>query len=115
MDPTSFRLDGKVAVVVGGTGVLCAHIAGTLATAGANVVIVGRDVDKANAVLNSLRHDGNEVTFERCDVSERSELVSLVDRVRAARGRIDVLVNDAGRFITGAEIVVDGGFHAMTV
>ena len=96
MDPTSLRLDGKVAVVVGGTGVLCAHIAGTLATAGAKVVIVGRDVANGNAVLNSLRHDRNEVTLERCDVAERSELAALVDRVRAALGRIDVLVNGAG-------------------
>ena len=96
MDQTSLRLDGKVAVVVGGTGVLCAHIAGTLASAGAKVVIVGRDVARANAVLNSLRHDRNEVTFERCDVAERSELAALVDRVRAALGGIDVLVNGAG-------------------
>ncbi len=94
--PGSFRLDGKVGVVIGGTGVLGAHIADTFASAGAKVVIVGRDDAKATSVLDRLRADGHEVEFERCDVAERSELVALVERVDARYGRIDVLVNGAG-------------------
>jgi NADPH-dependent 2,4-dienoyl-CoA reductase/sulfur reductase-like enzyme len=42
-DVSAFRLDGRVAVVIGGTGVLCGNIAETLARAGATTVLVGRD------------------------------------------------------------------------
>jgi NAD(P)-dependent dehydrogenase (short-subunit alcohol dehydrogenase family) len=85
-----------VSVVIGGTGVLGAHIAHTFVGAGSKVVIVGRDDAKALAVLQRLRHDGHEVEFERCDVAERADLVSLVKRLVDRYGRIDVLVNGAG-------------------
>ena len=42
-----FSLKEKVAVVVGGTGELCSHMAGGLAKAGATVVLVGRNAEKA--------------------------------------------------------------------
>jgi NAD(P)-dependent dehydrogenase (short-subunit alcohol dehydrogenase family) len=94
--PESFRLDGQVAVVIGGTGALCSRMAGALAGAGARTVIVGRDSAKATLVLDRLRLDGNEVQFERCDVSSRSELGHLVEHVLTSHGRIDILVNGAG-------------------
>ena len=49
--PSSFRLDGRVAVVIGGTGALCGRMAGALGDAGARTVIVGRDRAKAEAAL----------------------------------------------------------------
>jgi NAD(P)-dependent dehydrogenase (short-subunit alcohol dehydrogenase family) len=83
--PSSFRLDGRVAVVVGGTGVLGGRMARALAEAGAATVIVGRN-----------RVEPGELAFERCDVTSRAELRDLVARVLASHGRIDVLVNGAG-------------------
>jgi NAD(P)-dependent dehydrogenase (short-subunit alcohol dehydrogenase family) len=83
--PSSFRLDGRVAVVIGGTGVLGGRIAHALAEAGARTVIAGR---------NRVERDG--LTFERCDVASRTELRDLVARVLTSHGRIDVLVNGAG-------------------
>jgi NAD(P)-dependent dehydrogenase (short-subunit alcohol dehydrogenase family) len=95
--PSSFRLDGRVAVVVGGTGALGGRVAETLAEAGARTVIVGRDRARGNAALDRLRVDGgDELTFEPCDVTNRAELRDLVARVLASHGRIDVLVNGAG-------------------
>lgn len=85
-----------MAVVIGGTGVLCGRMAGALAEAGARTVIVGRDSATAAGTLDSLRHHGHEVEFERCDVSIRDELRQLVRRVLASHGRVDVLVNGAG-------------------
>jgi NAD(P)-dependent dehydrogenase (short-subunit alcohol dehydrogenase family) len=91
------RLDGRVAVVIGGTGVLGSRIAATYAQAGAEVVIVGRDAAKAQGVLDVLSKAGlTHVAFEPCDVSSRAELASLVQRVVAKHGRVDVLVNGAG-------------------
>src|SRR5579875_1959629 len=94
--PESFRLDGKVAVVIGGTGTLGSRMAGALSTAGASTVIVGRDQVKGAAARDRLSADGLDVGFEPCDATNRAELRSLVDRVLAAHGRIDVLVNGAG-------------------
>ncbi len=91
-----FGLDGRVAVVIGGTGALCSRMAGALAEAGARTVIVGRDEAKAHLVLDRLRVDGGGLAFEVCDVTRRDELRDLVERVRTAFGQIDVLVNGAG-------------------
>jgi NAD(P)-dependent dehydrogenase (short-subunit alcohol dehydrogenase family) len=95
-DASAFRLDGKVAVVVGGTGVLGGHLARTFARAGASTVIVGRDQAKADAVLERMRADGSAGTYEQCDSTSREQLRSLVERVSLKHGRIDVLVNGAG-------------------
>jgi NAD(P)-dependent dehydrogenase (short-subunit alcohol dehydrogenase family) len=92
----AFRLDGRVAVVIGGTGTLCSAIAGALAGSGARTVVVGRDETRARGVLERLRGEGSEVTFEPCDVTSRSQLSDLVGRVLASHGRVDVLVNGAG-------------------
>ena len=94
--PSSFRLDGRVAVVVGGTGVLCGRMAQVLGAAGARTVIVGRDRAKADTALERLRPGRGELTFEPCDVTSRAEIRSLVARVLASHGRIDVLINGAG-------------------
>jgi NAD(P)-dependent dehydrogenase (short-subunit alcohol dehydrogenase family) len=94
--PSSFRLDGRVAVVIGGTGALGSQMAGALAGAGARTVIVGRDQAKAEAALGRLRAGGGDVVFEPCDAASRMELCSLVGRVLASHGRIDILVNGAG-------------------
>jgi NAD(P)-dependent dehydrogenase (short-subunit alcohol dehydrogenase family) len=94
---TSLRLDGRTAVVIGGTGVLGSRIAATFAQAGARVVIVGRDETKAADVLELLKNAGlTQVTFRRCDVSIRAELASLVEAIVSSHGRIDILVNGAG-------------------
>ena len=66
-DISAFRLDGRVAVVIGGTGVLCGNIAETLARAGATTVIVGRDQSKADAILERMRAEGSQGLFESCD------------------------------------------------
>lgn len=92
----SFRLDGRVAVVIGGTGTLGSLMAGTLAEAGARTVIVGRDGARAQAILDRLRLNGCDVVFEPCDVVRRAELRNLVERLVTSHGRIDVLVNGAG-------------------
>jgi NAD(P)-dependent dehydrogenase (short-subunit alcohol dehydrogenase family) len=90
---SGFELSGRVAVVIGGTGVLGSSIAGAFCTAGAHTVIVGRDEGKAAAVLSQV---GPSASFEPCDATSRTELAMLRDRILAAHGRIDVLVNGAG-------------------
>ena len=95
-DASSFRLDGRVAVVIGGTGVLGRRIAGALAGAGARAVVVGRDEAKGKAVSAALAGLDGDVCFEPCDATSRDELANLVGRVLRSHGRVDVLVNGAG-------------------
>ena len=91
-----FRLDGRVAVVIGGTGVLGGRMAAALAGAGARVVVVGRDTGKGEESAAHLRQLGGDVEFAACDASERNELRALVEGIEAAHGHIDVLINGAG-------------------
>jgi len=91
-----FRLDGRVAVVVGGSGVLCGRIAEAMAEVGARVVVVGRDAAKGEATAARIREQSHDAVFEACDASARPELRRLVERVVASHGQVDVLVNGAG-------------------
>lgn len=88
-----FTLEGKVAVVVGGTGELCSHMAGGLAKAGATVVLVGRNAEKAQQRIDQIKGDTH---FIAADISTRESVQQLLDDVLEQFGRADVLVNGAG-------------------
>ena len=93
-----FRLDERVAVVIGGTGVLCGRMAAALADAGATTVIVGRDLAKGKAAAQALSSESSErrVEFISCDVAERDDIAALASTVLERHGHVDVLVNGAG-------------------
>lgn len=91
-----FSLDGKVAVVIGGTGELCGSIASTFAKAGARVVLAGRDAQKARARLDQIAADGGAAEFLACDTTSKAGLELLLDQTLAKAGRVDILVNGAG-------------------
>jgi NAD(P)-dependent dehydrogenase (short-subunit alcohol dehydrogenase family) len=91
-----FGLDGKTAVVIGGTGELCGHMAMGLAQAGAEVVLVGRDEAKADARLAEIKKVGGRGYFAHADAGDRSSLNELLDSVVEQSGQIDILINGAG-------------------
>lgn len=91
-----FGLHGKVAVVIGGTGELCGAMAEGLAGAGAEVVLVGRNVDKAQARLDKISATGGKAWFHSAEATSKAELEALRDAVLARSGRIDIVVNGAG-------------------
>ena len=91
-----FGLSGKVAVVIGGTGELCGAMAEGLASAGAEVVLVGRSAEKAAARLERIGATGGRGWFASCDVTSKAGLEALLGEVLARSGRVDVLVNGAG-------------------
>ncbi|MBS0474283.1 MAG: SDR family oxidoreductase [Proteobacteria bacterium] len=80
-------LAGQVAIVTGGTRGLGRQIAGALATAGARVVVCGRNAPESLP-------DG--VSFHAADIRDPDQARSFVDAVVAQHGRIDILVNNAG-------------------
>lgn len=95
-DMKQFDLSGRVAVVIGGTGVLCGVMARGLCSAGAKAVLVGRDEAKAKANLDAIKAAGGEAIFEKCDATSKSDLQAMLGRVIETFGRVDVLVNGAG-------------------
>ncbi|HEY5228344.1 MAG TPA: SDR family oxidoreductase [Opitutaceae bacterium] len=90
-----FQINGKVAVVIGGTGELCGAIAEGLAAAGAEVVLVGRNADKAKSRLERINKAGRG-WFHPAEVTSKSELAALRDAVVKKSGRIDIVINGAG-------------------
>jgi len=91
-----FSLKGKVAVVIGGTGVLCGEMAEGMAAAGATIALVGRDVAKAQKRLESIAKSGSKAEFFPCDTTSKAGLQKLLADVLAKFGRVDILVNGAG-------------------
>ena len=91
-----FSLAGKVAVVIGGTGELCGAMAEGLAAAGAETVLVGRNVEKAQARLDRISAAGGKAWFHAAEASSKPELEALLAAVLARSGRVDIVINGAG-------------------
>jgi len=90
-------LSDRVAVVIGGTSGLGRTLAVGLAEAGANVVASGRRQELVEEVSGQIRALGRETLSQRVNVSDRKSIDALRDAVLERFGRVDVLVNAAGR------------------
>ena len=91
-----YDLDGKVAVVIGGTGELCGHMAIGLAKAGVEVVLAGRDQTKANDKIAAIEAAGGKACFLATDLREKDSLRELLDATLQGSGKVDILINGAG-------------------
>ncbi len=91
-----FSLEGKTAVVIGGTGVLCGEMAQGLAQAGAEVAVVGRSEEKGAERLRLIDEAGGRGFFVQADVASRESLTALLETVKDRCGKVDILVNGAG-------------------
>jgi gluconate 5-dehydrogenase len=95
-----FDLSGRVAIVTGGATHLGRALAEALAELGAAVYIASRDGERCARVAAELRTAGLDAAGLRCDVTIESQVDGLVDRVIADRGRLDVMVCNAGGAFT---------------
>lgn len=92
-----FKLDGRVALVTGGTRGLGLAMARALAEAGADLVVTSRDLEKARLGAEALAAEtGRRVLGLAVDVTEAGQIEQMVEKVIATFGRIDILVNNAG-------------------
>ena len=94
-----FGLEGMVAVVTGGSGALGSAMAAGLAAAGAQVAVLGRDRERAEAAARAV---GGEALA--ADVLDRDQLTAARDRVLERWGRLDILVNAAGGNVPDATL-----------
>ncbi len=109
-----FKLDGKVALVTGGSRGLGLAAAEGLAEAGADVAICGRDQGSLDAALKGLASTGKNCIAIQCDISSEDDVVQMASRVKDHYGRCDVLVNNAGTsaIVPSAQMTADA-WNAM--
>jgi NAD(P)-dependent dehydrogenase (short-subunit alcohol dehydrogenase family) len=91
-----FGFDGKVAVVIGGTGVLGGELCEGLAKAGATVVVAGRSAERGNERVAKIKSLGGNAMFAEVDASNRESVNGLLDSIVGVHGRVYALVNCAG-------------------
>jgi NAD(P)-dependent dehydrogenase (short-subunit alcohol dehydrogenase family) len=95
------HLTGKVVLVTGGTDGLGAALAGRLVEEGARVAVCGRDSDRLAATEERLRAAGGEALVVRADVTSLPDLERFVGAALSRWGRLDGLVNNAGKSAAG--------------
>lgn len=102
-----FSLKGKVAVVTGAAGAIGNVTTRGLARAGAAIVLLDRDTERAKAFEAELREQGHDALAIHADVLDRDELLSDREAALAHYGHIDILVNVAGGNVPGATVPDD--------
>lgn len=90
-----FRLDGKIAVVTGGSGLFGRPISLALAEAGAQVIIASRNIASCQAVAAEIQGQGLCAEAATLDQGDQRSLDAFMHFVRDRWGRVDVLVNNA--------------------
>lgn len=99
MDPTFFdlfKLEGKTALVTGGSSGLGVAFARGLARAGANVVVTARRQEMLDKTTEMLRGFGGKATGISADITDEAQFESVFTRTVEEYGRLDILVNNAG-------------------
>lgn len=91
-----FGLDGLTAVVIGGTGTLGGAFCEALASAGAHVLVVGRDEVDGHARVAAIQQAGGKAEFYRADSTKREDLEAIVAHLDQHGRNCDVLINGAG-------------------
>ncbi|MDA0999106.1 MAG: SDR family NAD(P)-dependent oxidoreductase, partial [bacterium] len=105
-----YELQGKTAIVTGGTSGIGLEIARIFTEGGARVAITGRNEEKMGRVVEDLEGNPGEITGIRMDLESRDDMDRLMEETESRFGPLDILVNNAGRsypgkfFETGPEL-----------
>jgi NAD(P)-dependent dehydrogenase (short-subunit alcohol dehydrogenase family) len=110
-----FSLEGQVAVVTGGTGVLGGAMARGLARAGAKVGILGRRREQAEAVAAEISEAGGEAIALPADVLDQAQLETARQTVLDSWGKLNILVNAAGGNVPAATLSPDKTFFDLPI
>jgi len=99
-----FNLNGKVAVITGGGGVLAATIGQGLANAGMKIAFLDINEEAALAAANKIINEGGIALGLKNNVLDQNDLEQTRDKILSEFGRIDLLLNAAGGNMPGATI-----------
>lgn len=108
-----FDINGNVAVITGGAGILCAEMAKGLAAHGVRVALLDLMEDKAREVAKEIEQEGGDAIAIGCDVLNKESIESAAKAVLDQYGRVDILINGAGGNKADATTGVDKTFFDM--
>lgn len=90
------KLEGKVAIVTGGSGAIGSAICFRLAMEGAYVFVAGRNVENLNSVVNQIKNNDGKAEALILDVTDYKDIEEKFEYVISKHKKIDILVNNAG-------------------
>lgn len=96
MIPIHENLLNRVAVITGGSGVLCSKMAVELARHGVRIAILNRSAEKGQEVVELIEQKGGTAISIAADVLDRASLENARGKIIEAFGRVDLLINGAG-------------------
>ncbi|MFN2463480.1 MAG: SDR family NAD(P)-dependent oxidoreductase [Candidatus Dormibacteria bacterium] len=99
-----FGLDGKVAVITGGSRGIGRSIAEEFARRGATVVITARKAEELEATAQAIRDEGGEALAIPAHAAKEEAIEAMVNQVMERYGRIDILVNNAATNVAFAQL-----------
>ena len=99
------------ALITGSTDGLGAEVARRLADRGRHVIVHGRDRDRGETVVSEIDSGGGSAEFRRADLAELAEVRDLADSVRSEHDRLDLLINNAGVWVTGGRKESEDGYE----
>jgi len=91
-----FRLDGKVAVITGGGGVICSAIAKDMADAGAKTALLDLSLERAQYTADEIIKNGGDAIAVETDVLSVESISRAKDAITRKYGKADILINGAG-------------------
>jgi NAD(P)-dependent dehydrogenase (short-subunit alcohol dehydrogenase family) len=91
-----FDVQGRTAVITGGSGYLGRAMASALAQAGVQVAILGRHGETAQTVAQTIQAEGGRALGVACDVLNRASLEQSREQITGTLGPVDILINAAG-------------------
>lgn len=91
-----FKLEGRVALIPGGSGAIGSAVAAGLAGAGAKVAIIGRNPDRVEAAVKTLTDQSGDALGITADVTVEDDAQRAIDETLAKFGRVDIVVNSVG-------------------
>jgi gluconate 5-dehydrogenase len=91
-----FRLDGRVAVISGGTGGIGRRLSIALAGAGARTAVLGRSAERATDLAEAIPEGGSEALLVNVDVTHKADADRAIERTMQRFGRVDIVVTAVG-------------------
>ncbi len=91
-----YDISGRIVVVTGGAGVLCAAISRALAGLGARIAVLDVVAEAARTLAEQICAEGGEAIAIACDVLDKASMEAAAQQVLRHFGRVDILINGAG-------------------
>ncbi len=94
------KLDGRTALITGATSGMGEAFAKLFASEGAEVIVVGRNIERGKSVVSDIEKAGGKGYFIKCDVTEKEDVQALRRAFDMNYDKLDILLNNVGILIT---------------